>query len=551
MEHSHCLSRRSLLGFLSATSAAAMVWPLTGAAQPGPVATRPIPSTGEALPLVGLGTWITFNVGHDTEARDSCAEVMRAFFEAGGRLIDSSPMYGSSQEVVGYGLQKLGPPSSLFSADKVWTRLVRRPKPDRAVAPPLGVPRFDLLQVHNLLSWEAHLRTLLAMKAAGEVRYVGITTSEGRRHREFERVMRQHPLDFIQVTYNILDREVEDRILPLAAERGIGVIVNRPFQQGLCLTRSERYPLPPWAAEIDAKSWAQFILKFIVSHPAVTCAIPATTRVDHVRENMAAATGPLPDAAMRRPHDRLCREPLRGNGVLRAIGFPAVFGPTYYRLFELYNRAIWPAQILALLLGLVILWRLHRGGARQGLVVAAILSRPAGSGRPGAIFWGTTTRSTGRRAYFAIGFVIEAVLLIWTGVVRQPAFVSAIQGLDQPDRNGAGSVRAGGAAIHRPACWSRLAAGRDLWCHARSHRACHTGHPPDRGQAAPVGAHDHSADLVRAQRSNALDHGLAGCLGHACGSPWCSWLGRLSSVVCARAGRDQALGRQLKSAFRA
>jgi diketogulonate reductase-like aldo/keto reductase len=257
-------------------------------------------STGEALPLIGLGTWITFNVGNDREARDSCAQVMRAFFEAGGRLIDSSPMYGSSQEVVGCALQKLGHPSHLFSADKVWTSSGSFGRSQTEESRRYWtVRRFDLLQVHNLLSWEAHLRTLLAMKAAGEVRYVGITTSEGRRHREFERVMNQHPLDFIQVTYNILDREVEDRILPLAAERAIGVIVNRPFQQGSLLDRLERHPLPPWAAEVGARSWAQFVLKFIVSHPAVTCAIPATTRVDHVRENMATATGQLPDAAMR------------------------------------------------------------------------------------------------------------------------------------------------------------------------------------------------------------------------------------------------------------
>jgi diketogulonate reductase-like aldo/keto reductase len=277
-----------------------VMWPLTGTAQPGSVRTRPVPSTGEALPLVGLGTWITFNVGRDTEARDSCAAVMRAFFEAGGRLIDSSPMYGSSQEVVGYGLQKLGPPPHLFSADKVWTSSGSAgPSQIEQSRRHWRVPRFDLLQVHNLLAWEAHFETLLTMKAAGEVRYVGISTSEGRRHREFERVMRQHPLDFVQVTYNILDREVEDRILPLAAERGIGVIVNRPFQQGALIDRLERYPLPPWATEIDARSWAQFILKFIVSHPAVTCTIPATTRADHVRENMAVATGQLPDAAMR------------------------------------------------------------------------------------------------------------------------------------------------------------------------------------------------------------------------------------------------------------
>ena len=300
MQPSHPLSRRSLLSAVAATGATAMLWPLTGAAQLSPVFTRLIPSTGEALPLVGLGTWITFNVGRDTEARDSCAEVMRAFFAAGGRLIDSSPMYGSSQEVVGYGLQKLGSPPGLFSADKIWTSSGSAGLSQiEASRHHWRVPRFDLLQVHNLLSWEAHLRTLVAMKAAGEVRYVGITTSEGRRHSEFERVMRQHPLDFIQVTYNILDREVENRILPLAAERGIGVIVNRPFQQGALIDRLERHPFPPWAAEIGARTWAQFILKFIMSHPAVTCAIPATTRVDHVRENMAAATGQLPGSAMR------------------------------------------------------------------------------------------------------------------------------------------------------------------------------------------------------------------------------------------------------------
>jgi diketogulonate reductase-like aldo/keto reductase len=300
MEKSLSISRRSFLHALLATGAAAMPWLSNGIAQPNSVLTRSVPTTGEALPVVGLGTWITFNVGNDLEARESCAEVMRAFFEAGGRMIDSSPMYGSSQAVIGYGLQKLGNPPRLFSADKVWTASASAGRSQiEESRRHWRIPRFDLLQVHNLLSWEAHLDTLLAMKAAGEVRYVGITTSEGRRHREFERVMRQHPLDFIQVTYNILDREVEARILPLAAERGIGVIVNRPFRQGALIDRLARHPLPIWAPEIDARSWAQFILKFIVSHPAVTCAIPATTRVDHVRENMRAATGLLPDAAMR------------------------------------------------------------------------------------------------------------------------------------------------------------------------------------------------------------------------------------------------------------
>jgi diketogulonate reductase-like aldo/keto reductase len=290
------LTRRSLL----LSGAAAAVWPSAAAAQQRSTHTKPIPSTGEALPVVGLGSWITFNVGNDAEARDSCAEVMRAFFAAGGRLIDSSPMYGSSQKVIGYGLDKVGRPKGLFSADKVWTSSGSAGSSQiEASRRNWGVPRFDLVQVHNLLSWEAHLNTLFKKKAAGEVRYVGITTSEGRRHGEFERIMRQHPLDFVQVTYNILDREVEERILPLARDRGIGVIANRPFQEGALLRRLARHPLPAWAQEIECKSWAQFVLKFIASHPGVTCAIPATTRVDHVQENMGAAYGRLPDEAMR------------------------------------------------------------------------------------------------------------------------------------------------------------------------------------------------------------------------------------------------------------
>lgn len=293
------LNRRTLLRAMSAAGVAAAL-PHDASAQQGHVLTRPIPSSGEALPLVGLGSWITFNVGNDPVARDACAQVMSAFFTAGGRMIDSSPMYGSSQQVIGYGLSKLNRPPALFSADKVWISSGSRgPAQIEASRQAWGVPRFDLLQVHNLLSWEPHLRTLLAMKAAGQLRYVGITTSEGRRHGEFERIMRAQPLDFVQVTYNILDREVEGRILPLARDRGIAVIVNRPFQQGDLIRKFERYPLPGWAAEIGCASWAQVLLKFIISHPAVTCAIPATTRVDHVQENLAASAGQLPDTAMR------------------------------------------------------------------------------------------------------------------------------------------------------------------------------------------------------------------------------------------------------------
>lgn len=290
-------TRRKLLG---AIATAPLLWPSAGAAQQSRPATRAIPSSGEAIPLVGLGSWITFNVGDDRAARDASADVMRNFFLHGGRLIDSSPMYGSAQEVIGYGLNKLGRPASLFSADKVWiSGGDEGPGQIEQSRRLWGVPRFDLLQVHNLLDWEEHLPTLFAMKAAGRLRYVGITTSHGRRHGEMEKIMKSQPLDFVQLTYNIEDREVEQRLLPLARERGIAVIVNRPFRQGDLLDRLARHRLPAWAAEIGCTSWAQFALKFAISHPAVTCAIPATTRVDHVIENMRAATGRLPDAAMR------------------------------------------------------------------------------------------------------------------------------------------------------------------------------------------------------------------------------------------------------------
>jgi len=162
------------------------------------------------------------------------------------------------------------------------------------------VPRFDLLQVHNLVAWQKQLPLLQAMKAAGQLRYVGITTSEGRRHREFEQIMRSQRIDFVQFSYNLLDREAEERLLPLARERGIAVLVNRPFRQGALLRQLQRHPLPAWASEIDCVNWAQFALKFIVSHPAVTCAIPATSDVAHVRENMGAAFGRMPDEVLRR-----------------------------------------------------------------------------------------------------------------------------------------------------------------------------------------------------------------------------------------------------------
>ena len=292
--------RRRALRLLAAAGACAAL-PSAGYAQSAAPLTRSIPSTGERIPAVGLGTWITFNVGNDTVARDACAEVMRSFVAAGGRMIDTSPMYGSSQDVIGYGLRKGGLAERVFSADKVWVSSGARGREQiEQSRRKWQVDRLDLVQVHNLLGWQEHLPTLFAMKAAGQIRYVGITTSEGRRNRDIEALMRDRPIDFVQITYNPVDREVEERILPLARDRGIAVIVNRPFREGE-LTRSlAGRPLPAWAAEIDCTTWAQLILKFIVSHPAVTCAIPATSKVAHVRENMAAASGRMPDAALRK-----------------------------------------------------------------------------------------------------------------------------------------------------------------------------------------------------------------------------------------------------------
>ena len=289
--------RRFVLQAMLAAGGCTLVTPLATAQQP--LLTRPIPSSGEQLPVVGLGSWITFNVGKDPQERAACTEVVRAFFANGGRLIDSSPMYGSAQSVIGEALARLKHPTTLFSADKVWTgsRGAEQIEASRTL---WRIPRFDLLQVHNLLAWEDHLPLLLRMKAEKRLRYVGITTSEGRRHGEIARIMETQPIDFVQVSYNVLDREVESRILPLARERRIGVIVNRPFRQGELTQALAGKALPGWARDIGCSSWAQVLLKFIVSHPDVTCAIPATSKPAHARENMLAARGPLPDAALRR-----------------------------------------------------------------------------------------------------------------------------------------------------------------------------------------------------------------------------------------------------------
>jgi len=291
--------RRLFLQWLAGLGAAATFAP--GLAAPRQAAIKKaIPASGEKIPVIGMGTWLTFDVGDDEAARATRVQVMQAFFDQGGALIDSSPMYGSAQQVIGHCLRQVQNKGALFSATKVWIYGQWLGIKQMEAARELwGVPRFDLMQIHNMLDWKAHLETLKAWKAEGRIRYIGITTSHGRRHEELERVLAKEPFDFVQFTYNLADRDVEQRLLPLATERGIAVIINRPFDGGALFGPVRGKPLPAWAAEFDCTNWAQFFLKFIVSHPAVTCAIPATSQVVHMQENMGAGFGRLPNAETR------------------------------------------------------------------------------------------------------------------------------------------------------------------------------------------------------------------------------------------------------------
>jgi diketogulonate reductase-like aldo/keto reductase len=293
-------SRRRVLQGLA--GAAALATPAGRAAEARPdVLLRPIPATGERIPAIGLGTWLTFNVPPFTEARERRVEVVRALFEGGGRMIDSSPMYGLAEAAIGHCRDKLGGAPQLFSATKVWTPTRLAGIAQMNVSLKLsGLPRFDLMQVHNMVDWETHLETLREWKAQGRVRYIGITTSHGRRHPEMLDVIeKEKDFDVVQFSYNVAQREAEARLLPAAAARGKAVIVNRPFRTGKLFDRVAGKPVPAWTAELGCRTWAQFLLKFALSHPAVTCAIPGTSNPEHMRENLEAMRGPLPDAAQR------------------------------------------------------------------------------------------------------------------------------------------------------------------------------------------------------------------------------------------------------------
>jgi diketogulonate reductase-like aldo/keto reductase len=290
------LTRRAALRLMAAAAAAGPA--SAGAASP--MLQRPIPSSGEAIPAIGLGTWRTFDVGGSPAERAPLEEVLQRFVALGGQVVDSSPMYGAAESVLGDLGAALAVTDRLFLATKVWTsgREAGVAQMEQSFQR-LRVRRLDLMQVHNLLDWRTHLRALRAWKQAGRIRYLGVTHYTASAYDELERVLRSEPLDFVQVNYSLGEREAERRILPLARERGIAVVVNRPFSEGGLFRRVRGQALPAWAAEVGCASWAQIFLKWILAHPAVTCVIPATSRPQHVLDNMTAGTGALPDAATR------------------------------------------------------------------------------------------------------------------------------------------------------------------------------------------------------------------------------------------------------------
>ena len=294
------LRRREFL-LTSAASASLLALSPLSISKSSTILTRTIPSSGEAIPCVGMGTWITFDVGTNKKVINQRTQVLRHFFEQGGGMIDSSPMYGTAQAVLGKCFQQLRPPKSLFSATKVWTPGKWLGIQQMQASQKLwGLSQFDLMQVHNLVDWKAHLKTLREWKNSIQIRYLGVTTSHGRRHEELIKIMNTEPLDFVQFTYNLTHTEAENKLLPLAAEKGIAVIINRPFDGGRIFKKVKNKSLPEWTKEFDCKNWAQYFLKFILSHPAVTVAIPATSRTDHMDENMGALIGKLPDHTLRK-----------------------------------------------------------------------------------------------------------------------------------------------------------------------------------------------------------------------------------------------------------
>jgi diketogulonate reductase-like aldo/keto reductase len=262
---------------------------------------RQIPKTTEQLPVVGIGTWQTFDVGNTRPELDPRKEVLDILFNAGGRVIDSSPMYGRAEAVVGTLLTEMKARDKAFTATKVWTTGEAAGIAQmQSSAAKMASPVIDLMQIHNLVDWRTHLRTLRAWKDQGRIRYIGLTHYTTSSLDDLAQIIKAEPIDFVQFAYSINRREAETRLLPVTADRGVGVIINQPFDSGSLFSKVKGKPVPEWASEFDCTSWAQFFLKFLISHPAVTCVIPGTARPDHARDNIAAGLGRLPDEATRR-----------------------------------------------------------------------------------------------------------------------------------------------------------------------------------------------------------------------------------------------------------
>jgi diketogulonate reductase-like aldo/keto reductase len=293
------MNRREALGTLAGLAVSLDLGTAFG--QDKKIMMRKIPSTSEEVPAIGLGTWQVFDAGNDAAARAPLREVLAAFAKAGGKMVDSSPMYGSAESVAGDLIAELGLRDKLFIATKVWTRgredgIQQMETSFRR----LKVKQMDLMQIHNLLDVDVHTKTLLDWKSQNRIRYLGITHYTASAHAEVERQLKKQKYDFLQINYSLAERESEKRLLPYCFDNKIAVIANRPFAEGAMFRRVRGKPLPPWAAEIGVASWAQFFLKWIVGHPAVTCVIPGTGKPEHIADNVAAGFGALPDTAMRK-----------------------------------------------------------------------------------------------------------------------------------------------------------------------------------------------------------------------------------------------------------
>jgi len=312
--HSPTLSRAAFLRLLAGGGVAASAVTASGrgrgeAKADEPLLTRPIPSSGDALPVVGLGTWQTFDIGAGEAERAPRREVLKILLEGGGKVIDSSPMYGRSEGVVGDLLAELGARERAFLATKVWTRgreagIAQMEQSLRR----FRSERLELMQVHNLVDWQVHLKTLRAWKAEGRIRYLGITHYTSGALDDLAAVIESEPLDFVQLAHSLAVRAAEERLLPLAADKGVAVLVNRPYEKGALFRRVKGQALPPWAADFGAATWGQFFLKYILSQPAVTCVIPGTAKPRHMLDNLGAGRGRLPDAREREQMVRFWEE---------------------------------------------------------------------------------------------------------------------------------------------------------------------------------------------------------------------------------------------------